>query len=645
MVAKNRCPMATEAGTHTHASRPALEGLSGGTLAGMFLDSVRSNPGVAACRRRADGTWETFDRDEIAARVRAVAAGLRAVGCGSGDRVAILSHTRLEWAIADWAILLGGRVTVTVYPTLPPDQVLHILRDSRARLAFAADAEQVEKLIEIADELPDLSTVVVFDPPGSQPSAHDGAAIATDAFRVLGLEALEETGRASEHHASIDEDAGRVAPEDLASLLYTSGTTGPPKGVMLTHANLYANSMQCASVLPITSEDTALSWLPLSHAFERTAGHFMLWATGARIAYADSTETVARDMGEVAPTLMFGVPRMYEKFYEAVEAAVMKGGPVKRAIFRFAKRAGSEWTERKVAGRPVGPLVGLRHRIADRLVFAKMRARTGGRIRYFVSGAAPLSPEINRFFYAAGMKVLEGYGLSETSPVTNVNLPGDIRFGTVGPPLPGTEEKIAADGEILIRGPQVMAGYFGNEAATAEVLGPDGWLATGDIGTLDADGFLTITDRKKDLIVTAAGKNISPTALEERMARSPLIENVVLLGDKRKFTIALAVPGIAALEAAFPGRKVSLDDREELALEPAVRDVLEADLLPRVADFARYERPKIVIPVPEAFTIDNGLLTPSMKVKRRAVRDRFAELIEERYEAAEQDHDREAADG
>jgi long-chain acyl-CoA synthetase len=414
---------------------------------------------------------------------------------------------------------------------------------------------------------------------------------------------------------------------------------------MLTHANFFANSQQCASVLPITSEDTALSWLPLSHAFGRTAGHFMLWATGARIAYADSTDTVARDMGEVSPTLMFGVPRMYEKFYEAVEAAVMAGGPVKRAIFAFARRVGATWTERQVAGRPVGPLVGLGYRIADRLIFAKMRARTGGRIRYFVSGAAPLSPEVNRFFYAAGLKVLEGYGLSETSPVTNVNLPNDIRFGTVGPPLPGTEQKIAEDGEVMIRGPQVMAGYFGNEKATAEVLGADGWLATGDIGTLDEDGFLTITDRKKDLIVTAAGKNISPTALEERMARSPLIENVVLIGDRRKFTMALAVPGVAGLEAAFPGRAVTLADRETLALDPALRDALEADLLPRVADFARYERPKLVIPVPEPFTIDNGLLTPSLKVKRRAVMDRFADLIESRYEAAEAEHDREAGGG
>ncbi|MGI9037488.1 MAG: AMP-dependent synthetase/ligase [Gemmatimonadota bacterium] len=634
--------MATEAATHTHASRPGFEGLTGGTMARLFLDSVRRNPGVAACRRRADGTWETFDRGEVAARVRALAAGLRSLGCGHGDPIAILSHTRLEWAIADWAILLGGRVTVTVYPSLPPDQVLHILRDSRARLVFASDSAQVEKLVEIAGELPDLKTVVVFDAPGAAQPGSDDPSIGTDAFRLLALCDLESTGQASEYHARVDEDAARIAPEDLASLLYTSGTTGPPKGVMLTHANLYANSMQCASVLPLTSEDTALSWLPLSHAFERTAGHFMLWSTGAKIAYADSTDTVARDMGEVAPTLMFGVPRMYEKFYEAVEAAVMKGGPLKRAIFAFARRVGSEWAERQVAGRPVGPLVGLGHRIADRLVFAKMRARTGGRIRYFVSGAAPLSPEINRFFYAAGMKVLEGYGLSETSPVINVNLPDDIRFGTVGPPLPGTEQRIADDGEVMVRGPQVMAGYFGNEAATAQVLGADGWLATGDIGTLDADGFLTITDRKKDLIVTAAGKNISPTALEERMARSPLIENVVLLGDKRKFTMALAVPGLAALEAAFPGRKLSLDDREALALDPAVRDVLEADLLPRVADFARHERPKIVIPVPEPFTIDNGLLTPSMKVKRRAVRDRFAELIEERYEAAEQAHDREA---
>lgn len=625
--------MTVDEGRIAYTSGPPLDGLTGGTLADVFLDSAARFEGNAASYRTSDGTWESLPRASIVARVRSIAAGLRELGCEGGDRIAILSHTRLEWALADWASLLGGHAVVTVYPVLPPDQVLYILRDSGARLVFAADAEQLAKLVENEDQLEDLRAVVVFDPAPDAP---------TGGLRVLSLDDLEATGSQAPAER-FEAEARAIRPNDLATILYTSGTTGAPKGVMLTHENLHANVKQCASVLSIGPSDVMLSWLPLSHAFERTVGHFLAWNCGARIAYGESTDTVARDMIEVRPTLMIAVPRMYEKFYEVVEDVVNRGGPVRKAIFAFAKRVGAAFTDRRTAGRPVGPLVALGHRLADRLVFAKLRKRTGDRIRYFVSGAAPLSPEVNRFFYAAGMTVLEGYGLTETSPVTNVNPPDDIRFGTVGPPLPATEIRIAEDGEILCRGPQVMAGYFGDEEATSAALEPDGWVHTGDIGELDADGYLTITDRKKNLIVTSAGKNVAPNALEERMARSPYIENVVLIGDKRKFTIALAVPNLAALEAAFPGRAVSLDDRPQLALEPEVETLLEKDLLERTREFAHYERPKLVIPIPEPFTVDDGTLTPTMKVKRRAVTDLYADLIERRYEAAEREYDRQQA--
>ena len=606
-------------------------------MAEVFLDSAGRHEGVAASRRSADGTWETFERAELAGRVRALAAGLKTLGCGPGEKLAILSHTRLEWALADWASLLGGYVTVTVYPTLPADQVLHILRDSEARLVFAADAEQLAKLVSVEQQLSRLRSVVLFDASReSNPAA---------GLRIMTLEELETAGRGAAAETEVEAEARRIRPDDLATLIYTSGTTGTPKGVMLTHGNLYANIRQCASVLPISSADVMLSWLPLSHAFERTVGHLLAWSSGARVAYAASTETVARDMAEARPTLMIGVPRMYEKFFEAVEAAVAKGGPVKRWMFAFARRAGRAYVGRRSAGRPLGPFVATGHWIADRLVFSKMRARTGGRVRYFISGAAPLSPEVNRFFYAAGMTVLEGYGLTESSPVTNVNLPDDVRFGTVGPPLAGTEIRIADDGEILIRGPQVMAGYYGDEKGTREALEPDGWLHSGDIGELDADGYLTITDRKKNLIITSAGKNVAPKELEERMGLSPYVENVVLVGDGRKFTIALAVPSLAALEQAFPGRDVSLDERPTLALEPEVAELLESDLFARVANFAHHERPKLVVPIPEEFTIDNGMLTPTLKVKRRAVTEHWADLIEKRYEEAEREFDREHGSG
>jgi long-chain acyl-CoA synthetase len=634
--------MMPEAGSDRYRAGPQLPGLTDGTLTDLFFASAGQYPGTAALTRRSDGGWDELDRARLVERIRCLAAGLRSVGCAPGDRVAILSETRLEWGLADWASLLGGHVVVTVYPVLPADQVSHILRDSGTRLVFAEDSGQVAKLAEIQAELDHLETAVVFD--AGEGAPEDAGAGLT----VMSLADLEAAGRDAPAYAEFEAEARNIRPSDLATLIYTSGTTGKPKGVMLTQRNLAANVRQSIAVLPISEADTCLSWLPLSHGFERTAGHLVMWSAGVKIAYAESTETVARDMMEVRPTLIIAVPRLYEKFYEAVEEAVARGGLVKRAMFAFARFVGGRYSDRAARGRPVGPATRLGHAIADRLVFSKLRARTGGRVRFFISGAAPLSAEINRFFFASGMTVLEGYGLTETSPVTNVNPPEDIRFGTVGPPVPGTELAIADDGEIMFRGPQVMAGYYNSPEATREAVEPDGWLHTGDIGELDEDGYLTITDRKKNIIVTAAGKNVVPVVLEERMARSPLVENVLLVGDRRKFTMVLAVPNLAALEAAFPGRSPTIEDRAELVSKPEVQAVLEADLLPRVASFARYERPKLVVPLPEPFTVDNGLLTPTMKVKRRAVSELYAALIEQRFEEAEREYEartEEAANG
>lgn len=626
--------MNPEAGGGRYAAAPPVEGLRDATLADLFFASAGRFTGGAALRRGSEGQWEELSRDALVDRIRATAAGLREVGCEPGDRVAILSHTRLEWGLADWAALLGRHVVVTVYPVLPADQVLHILRDSGARIVFAADAGQLAKITEIHSGLDQLETAVVFDLADDEPTADSDTGLT-----VVSLDELEAAGRDTPSFAAFESEARRISPSDLATLIYTSGTTGTPKGVMLTHENLAANVRQSASVLPVSETDTCLSWLPLSHAFERTVGHLLMWSMGARIAYAESPDTVARDMMEVRPTMMIAVPRLYEKFYDAVEEAVTLGGLGKRATFAFARFIGAKYSDRASRGQTVGPLIRAGHAIADRLIFSKLRARTGGRIRYFLSGAAPLSAEINRFFFASGMTILEGYGLTETSPVTNVNRPEDIRFGSVGPPVTGTEIAIADDGEILIRGPQVMGGYYNAPEATSEALKSDGWFLTGDIGQLDADGYLTITDRKKNIIITAAGKNIVPGALEERMARSPLVEHVVLVGDRRKFTIALVVPNLAALRAAFPDRKLTLEDLEVLASRPELQAVMEADILPRVASFARHERPKLVVPLPAPFTIDNGLLTPKLSVKRRAVAERYAELIERRFEQAEREYD------
>jgi len=576
--------------------------------------------------RRPDGKWREYTRREVTDRVRAISLGLQAIGVERGDKVAILAHTGMDWAQADWASLLSGAVVVTVYPTLPPDQVEYILRDSGARLVFVGDAELLAKLLEVRDSVPEVTAAVVFEP----------VATRIDGLEILSLDDLAARGDAAVNLAgSWESRARKTLPSDLATLIYTSGTTGRPKGVMLTHANLHANTYQATACLPIGPTDRVLSWLPLSHSFERTAGHFLMWAAGAQIAYTEGVDFVARDMTEVHPTIMIGVPRLFEKFYDAVVEAVEEGGAVKKAGFRLAKWFGDLHAAKRLAGRKPGPALKAAFRLSDGIVFSKLRQRTGGRIRFFISGAAPLSAGIARFFYSGGLMILEGYGLTETSPVTNVNLPDDIRFGTVGPPIPGTEIRIADDGEILMRGPQIMKGYFGNPQATREVIDAEGWFRSGDIGHLDDDGYLTITDRKKNLIVTAAGKNIAPQPIEERIARSPYIDQVVMLGDKRKFPIILVVPSFQAFRVALPGNVVDEDDRKRFQEHPALLEVVESDITPRIAGLARHERPKRILIVADTFSVANGLLTPTLKIKRREIARRYADRIEELYAEAE----------
>jgi long-chain acyl-CoA synthetase len=602
-----------------------------GTLVDVFLHGMESNPARRALTtRQSDGTWRSWSGDEVADRVHHLSAALGARGLERGDHVAILSHTRLEWALADWACIMSGLVVVTVYPTLTVDQVLYILRDAAVTAVFAEDGDQMAKVLAAHDRMPALEHVFVFEPPEGEREVDHGS------LAVASLDELERSGRSrAAERSAWQETARRARPEDTATLIYTSGTTGDPKGVMLSHHNLYTNTVAASMVLPITESDKVLSWLPLSHAFERLAGHYLMWYTGAEIAYAESAKTVARDMVEARPTIMIGVPRLYEKFYDAVLEAVRVGGFVKQAGFRLAKWIGDRHATRRLAGRPPGRALGAAYGLAERIVFRKLHERTGGRVSYFVSGAAPLSAEIARFFYSGGLVVLEGYGLTETSPVTNVNPPHDVRFGSVGPPVRGTEIRIADDGEILIRGPQVMQGYFNRPQETAETIDADGWLHSGDIGELDEDGYLRITDRKKNLLVTAAGKNIAPQPIEERIARSPFIDQVVLLGDRRKFPLALVVPSFQAYKVARPGRPFSEADREELADDPALKELMDEEVFTRVSGCARYERPKRVLIAGRAFTVENGLLTPTLKVRRREIERAYAARIEEIYRLAE----------
>ncbi len=614
----------------TEISAPLLSGYEPGTLVNVYMDGLVPPRPVAARTRNEDGSWTSHSSEDIGGRVRSLALGLRDSGLEPGDRVAILSHTRLEWAEADYAIVMAGLVSVPVYPVLPGDQILYILADSAAKAIILSDQEQLDKVVEIAAEVPEVGLVVAMDPVTARPgSTHGFALTSTEELRQRGHGAEGELGGSYEAHAR------RVGPDDLATLIYTSGTTGAPKGVMLTHENLHSNAAMAGSILPVDSSDTILSLLPLAHVFERLGGHYTMWQKGVTIAYADSPMTVARDLGEVRPTLMAAVPRVYEKVLERAEAAAREAGGVKEGIFEWARSVGELKVTREQAGEPISAVLRLQAKIADKLVFSKLRERTGGNIRFFVSGGAPLPPSVGRFFFAAGLPIIEAYGLTETSPALTFNPVDRIRIGTVGLPIAGTEIRIAEDGEIFARGPQIMKGYLDLPEATAEAIDADGWFHTGDIGEIDDEGYLKITDRKKDLIITAYGKNIAPQPIENEVKRHALVAEAVMIGDKRKFPIMIVVPDYDAARSILPDAADTPDG--DLFGHGALHAALSEAVASRCADLARHEQPREILVLEAPFTIEGGELTPTLKVKRQVIATRFADEIDALYDRAEQD--------
>ena len=594
------------------------------TLTGLYFgafDRFGARPVVMRVKR--DGAWQEIAWQTLAARVAAISHGLLALGIAPGDRVAILSENRPEWALADFAALAALAVDVPVYPTLTARQIHYLLKDSGARAVFVSTAAQYAKVTSIRSELPALEWVIGFDTDLAGPD-------------VMSLAALEQHGQTG----AVDLAAWRVRalavrPEDLATIIYTSGTTGDPKGVMLTHGNIASNVRAGALVLPVSEQDECLSLLPLSHIFERMTGHYAMIHCGVLINYAQSIDTVPLDLLDRRPTVVAAVPRLYEKIYARALEAAVQGSSLSRAVFFWAKRVGERAADLTLAGQPIPSGLALQRAIADRLVFRKIRARVGGRLRYFLSGGAPLSPEIARFFLAAGMPILEGYGLTETSPVITVNTPTHQRIGTVGRAIPGIEMRIAADGEILTRGPHVMRGYFGKPAETAEAINPEGWFHTGDIGEIDGDGYLKITDRKKDLIATAGGKKIAPQPIEGLLRQNPFIANAVLLGDRRKFPIVLISPNFGPLEAWARAAGLSWSNRHELVGLPAVLAHLESEAKKHLRDLARFEMPKRFLAVAREFSIESGELTPKLSVKRRVVEAHYRDQIEALYRDAD----------
>jgi long-chain acyl-CoA synthetase len=590
-----------------------------GTLTRLFFDAVERHAGhPAAFRSKVGGVWTPITHREAEARVRSISLGLRELGVRPGDRVAIVSESRPEWVLADFACLCTRVTDVPVYPTLPASQIEYILRDAGATVAFCSTADQAGKLVAVQAALSSLKHVIVFDP-----KALPG--------RTMSLAELERRGRAVEaKHPTFRQDALAVQPDDVATLIYTSGTSGEPKGVMLTHGNICSNIDATLQVFPISSEDECLAMLPLSHILERMVD-YVFFKVGVILNYAESFEAVATNLGEVRPTVVVTVPRLFEKVYSRVLENALSGSGVKRRIFFWAKKTGEACAGYALSGLPIPAVLRLKQALADRLVFSKLRARTGGRIRCFLSGSAPLSAEVARFFFAAGMPVYEGYGLTETSPVLTLNPVDRPKLGTVGKAVPGVHLKIAADGEILARGPNVMRGYYNKPEATQEAIDADGWFHTGDIGELDGQGYLKITDRKKDLIKTAGGKYVAPQPIENRVKLNKFVANAVVLGDKRKFPIILVVPNYEQLEPWARERKLAYRSRAELIALPDAQAKVEREVMGMLRDLAKFEMPKKVALVERDFTIDSGELTPTLKVKRRAVEKNHRALIDRVY--------------
>ena len=583
------------------------------TLISMFETAVQQYSNKPALAHKlSGGTYQDISYIEFGASVNAFSKGLNGLGVRKGDRVAILSENRPEWAISDFGILKVGAVNVPMFSTLTAAQVGYILKDSGAKIICVSTEKQLEKCLSIRDEVPTLERIIIFDAVEGEPPA--------DVIQFMAV--CEMAGE------EVDNDSHE---DDVATIIYTSGTTGNPKGVMLTHANFIFNLQACKSLIDVSETDVLLSFLPLSHVFERLGGHYVPLFSGAKVAYAESTFTVAQNMKDVAPTVMLSVPRLYETMHERILRAVEEGSPLRQKIFHWGVSVGSAVSSVIQHGQKPSAILQLQQSIADKLVFSKLKAATGGRLRFFVSGGAALPQSIAEFFHAAGILILEGYGLTETSPVISLNHLGKWKFGTVGAPVPGVEVEIAEDGEILTRGPHVMKGYFNNESATAEVIDADGWFHTGDIGIIDEDGFVKITDRKKNIIVLSNGKNVAPQPIESELVQSPFISQIMVIGSERKNLAALIVPNFDALKAWASENGIDTGDLSAMLQTREAQQHIQSEIRSRLTDFADFEQVRRFTLLEKEFSQEADEMTPTLKLKRNVIIERYSDVIDEMY--------------
>jgi long-chain acyl-CoA synthetase len=591
------------------------------TLIDVFTRIARVHKRPDTLNYKSGGRWVAMSSDEFLSRGKDIAAGLHAIGIRHGDRVALLSDSRVEWTLTDAGCLFASAIDVPIYPTLTPPQVRYILNDSGASALFLANRDKFLELKDILGECPEIKHVVFFDPEGVTPE--DG----------LTLAQLEEKGRELERTdpGLIDRMAAETKPEDLATIIYTSGTTGQPKGVMLTHANLVSNLIDSSGHLSIGEEDAVLSLLPLSHVYERQA-MYMYLHHGMAVYFAESLQTVAANMREVRPTLLVGVPRLFEKIYARIQERAAEKGKLTKALLAWAVNVGTRYARLLSDRQPIPFTLKLQHWIASKLVFSKWKEAFGGKIRLLLSGGAALSEDLACVYIGAGIPIIQGYGLTETSPVITASGVDNFRVGTVGRAIPHVEIRIAEDGEIEVRGPNVMRGYYNKPEETQAAFTEDGWFRTGDIGTIDGDGYLRITDRKKELFKTSGGKYIAPQPIEQAIKGSRFVNQVVLVGSERKFPAALIVPVWEQLESYCKFKGIEVKSHSEMRHHPRIIDLLQRQIDGLTPNLARYEKIKKVALLENEFTIEGGELTPTLKIKRRVIDEKYRDEIEKLYE-------------
>lgn len=603
------------------------------TINELFSQAIERRGNNVVMSYKRDKQWHDITGAELQERVQNIAVGLHQLGLSAGERAALLAESCPDWSISDYAILSSGAVNVPIYPTQAVDQVEYIIRDSGARVLFISNQKMLRRIQPALDALKgkERPRLIFFESP--KEGALDGDALTLSALESLGA---AERARQPELFAQL---AAQPTPDDLATIIYTSGTTGVPKGVMLTHRNLVSNTLHSGAVFDLHDDDIALSFLPLSHVFERTVLYIYMYF-GVQICFARGVETVAEDIKEVRPTIVTAVPRLFERIYATINKKAAEAKPMQQKIFHRAIDVGRQIAVLEDKGQSVPLRLRLEHKVLDRLVFTKWRAAVGGRIRFFVAGGAALSPELAYIFAGAGITILQGYGLTETAPVVSFNRPTANRIGTIGQTIPGVKVKVAEDGELLVQGDNVMQGYYHMAEETEQAIRryDDGvWFHTGDIGTVDNDGYIRITDRKKDLIKTSLGKYIAPQPIENMIRTVPMVEQVIVIGNARKFAAALIVPAFDQLRTYAKSLGVDDKDKGILVRHPRIVEYFKKKVDEVTRELAPHEKIKKIALLGQEFSVEGGELTPTLKVRRKFVEEKHRDVVDSLYPKFEAD--------